>query len=102
MTSSTFKNILQLENLKNLKSFCLIKIHEIVNVEHLSVFLKSHKEMKIRFEFHDSVSEEYKLQLDSLVDTVIEWEDAEHLIVYDGQDDDKYDVMDDRYFDDDE
>uniref|UniRef100_A0A914XYV4 Uncharacterized protein n=1 Tax=Panagrolaimus superbus TaxID=310955 RepID=A0A914XYV4_9BILA len=98
ITSSTFANILKLKNLNDLNSFHLSNIVETVTVKSLSMFLENHKGTKIYLEFDDSISEEYKLQLDSLVNTVIECETAQHFIVYDGQDDDKYEIMDDRYY----
>uniref|UniRef100_A0AC34FF93 Uncharacterized protein n=1 Tax=Panagrolaimus sp. ES5 TaxID=591445 RepID=A0AC34FF93_9BILA len=96
INAATMKKICKLKHLYRLKSFDLY-IPEVFNVEDISTFVKGHLNTKIYLDFNGEISEEYKLQLDALVDTIIKSEAAKHLIAYDGQTEEKWKIMNDRY-----
>uniref|UniRef100_A0A914XWM4 Uncharacterized protein n=1 Tax=Panagrolaimus superbus TaxID=310955 RepID=A0A914XWM4_9BILA len=99
INAATMKNICKLKNLQNLEAFRLLFIPEIFNVEDLSNFIKNHQNTKICFSFNDGISEEYKVQVDALIDTVIESEVPNRLINYAGQNQEKEKIMKDCYQD---
>uniref|UniRef100_A0A914YY61 Uncharacterized protein n=1 Tax=Panagrolaimus superbus TaxID=310955 RepID=A0A914YY61_9BILA len=94
----SMKNICKLKNLQNLKFFFIGHIPEVFNVEDLSTFITDHPETTIDFDFNDEISEAYKIQLDTLIDTVIESKVPNRLINYSGQNPGKYKIMSDRYY----
>uniref|UniRef100_A0AC34G944 Uncharacterized protein n=1 Tax=Panagrolaimus sp. ES5 TaxID=591445 RepID=A0AC34G944_9BILA len=102
VTVATFKNILKLENLGNLKLLGLLFMSSVFNVADLSNFIEKYKDTKIWFEFIDNVSAEYKEQLDALIDTVIQSNVPNRIIVYDGQDEEKLEILESHIFGDDE
>uniref|UniRef100_A0A914QZY1 Uncharacterized protein n=1 Tax=Panagrolaimus davidi TaxID=227884 RepID=A0A914QZY1_9BILA len=83
--------------LKNLDSLTLKNIPEVLNVCDLSTFIKNHKNTKIWLSFADEISDGYKARLDALIDIIIETGFFDHVIQYDGQDQDKRDVLWERY-----
>uniref|UniRef100_A0A914PA27 Uncharacterized protein n=1 Tax=Panagrolaimus davidi TaxID=227884 RepID=A0A914PA27_9BILA len=91
--SSTMKNILQLRNLQNLKGFNLKVCPDTLSIEDLSAFLKKFKNTEIILCFASNISEEYKEQLDYLIDEIIESDVTNRLIKYDGQDEEKLQIM---------
>uniref|UniRef100_A0A914XUL5 Uncharacterized protein n=1 Tax=Panagrolaimus superbus TaxID=310955 RepID=A0A914XUL5_9BILA len=91
------KNICKLKNLQNLRLFVLPSIPEVLNIDDLLPFIKNHPNTKIRFSFNEEISEEYKIQLDALIDTLIKSEITNCLIQYDGQNQEKYKILNDRY-----
>uniref|UniRef100_A0AC34FGE5 Uncharacterized protein n=1 Tax=Panagrolaimus sp. ES5 TaxID=591445 RepID=A0AC34FGE5_9BILA len=99
INASTMENICKLKNLQQLEKFSLFGLPDIVNVKDISTFIKNRPAVKIYLSFTDEISEEYKIQLDALIDTVIKGEVAKHLIWYRGQNQEKYEIMSDRYFD---
>uniref|UniRef100_A0A914YUR1 Uncharacterized protein n=1 Tax=Panagrolaimus superbus TaxID=310955 RepID=A0A914YUR1_9BILA len=94
---ATMKNICKLKNLQNVESFRLFHIPEVFNVDDLSTFVKNHQNTKIVFDFVGEISEEYKIQLDALIDTVIESEVHNCRIQYRGQNEEKYKIMNELY-----
>uniref|UniRef100_A0AC34GPK3 DUF38 domain-containing protein n=1 Tax=Panagrolaimus sp. ES5 TaxID=591445 RepID=A0AC34GPK3_9BILA len=97
INATTMKNLRELKNLQHLESFILRNIPELFNVEDISSFIKDHPATKISFSFNGQISEEYEIQLDALVDTVIESQVLECLIIYFGQNEEKYKIMYERY-----
>uniref|UniRef100_A0A914Q0Y4 Uncharacterized protein n=1 Tax=Panagrolaimus davidi TaxID=227884 RepID=A0A914Q0Y4_9BILA len=96
--ASTMKNTLKLQNLENLKSLYLLKCPDTLNVEDLSAFIKKFEDTFIHLHFASNISQEYKEQLDSLIDTIIESDVPYHFIEYDGQDEEKLKIMNSRRF----
>uniref|UniRef100_A0A914QBV6 Uncharacterized protein n=1 Tax=Panagrolaimus davidi TaxID=227884 RepID=A0A914QBV6_9BILA len=97
INASTMKNILKLQNLENLKCFYLHDCPDTLSVEDLSAFIKKFGNAKVRLDFASNISEEYKEQLDSLIDEIIESDVPNRVIKYDGQDEDKLEIMDSRF-----
>uniref|UniRef100_A0A914QAX3 Uncharacterized protein n=1 Tax=Panagrolaimus davidi TaxID=227884 RepID=A0A914QAX3_9BILA len=89
-------NILKLQNLENLELLLFHYIPESLNIRDLSVFIKKYKDMEITFHFNGNISDDYKNQLDELIDEIIESEVHERLIRYDGQDEKKLKIMESR------
>uniref|UniRef100_A0A914QVX5 Uncharacterized protein n=1 Tax=Panagrolaimus davidi TaxID=227884 RepID=A0A914QVX5_9BILA len=87
---STLKNIMKLKNLKMLERFNLVNLPELVSIEDISAFFKH---AMVAFGFNENISENYKNQLDSLVDEIIESEVRNHIIEYHGQDEEKLAVL---------
>uniref|UniRef100_A0AC34G5D1 DUF38 domain-containing protein n=1 Tax=Panagrolaimus sp. ES5 TaxID=591445 RepID=A0AC34G5D1_9BILA len=98
ITNATVKNILQLENLGNLKSFCLYRIPQVFNIVDLSLFIKRHKDTEIFLHFAGNIIEEHKAQLDALIGTIIDSDVSDCLIHYDGQDGEKLKIMESRFY----
>uniref|UniRef100_A0A914QKF4 Uncharacterized protein n=1 Tax=Panagrolaimus davidi TaxID=227884 RepID=A0A914QKF4_9BILA len=88
----------KMDQLKNLDYFYLENIPEVFNVDDLTTFIKNHKNTKIWLSFADEISDGYKARLDALIDIIIESRVFDHYIHYDGQDQDKHDVLWKRYF----
>uniref|UniRef100_A0AC35F9Q6 Uncharacterized protein n=1 Tax=Panagrolaimus sp. PS1159 TaxID=55785 RepID=A0AC35F9Q6_9BILA len=86
-------NAKKMVQLKNLDSLVLENIHEVLNVDDLSTFIKNHKNTKIWLCFADGISDGYKARLDALIDIIIESEFFDRVIEYDGQDQDKFYVL---------
>uniref|UniRef100_A0A914PVD1 Uncharacterized protein n=1 Tax=Panagrolaimus davidi TaxID=227884 RepID=A0A914PVD1_9BILA len=93
---STMKNIMQLKNRKKLKLFGLVSFPESLSIEDISAFFKEYKHAKVAFLFNVNISEEYKNQLDSLIDEIIESESTNRIIIYRGLDEEKYKYMKSR------
>uniref|UniRef100_A0AC34G0L5 Uncharacterized protein n=1 Tax=Panagrolaimus sp. ES5 TaxID=591445 RepID=A0AC34G0L5_9BILA len=96
---ATMKKICQLEHLHHLESFTLLNIPDVINVEDISTFLTNHPNRKISLFFAKEISEEYKIQLDAMIDTVIKGEAAKHFILYAGLNEEKYKIMHARFLD---
>uniref|UniRef100_A0A914QL16 Uncharacterized protein n=1 Tax=Panagrolaimus davidi TaxID=227884 RepID=A0A914QL16_9BILA len=92
------KNICKLKHLQYLKSFTLWNLPEIFDVEDISAFMKDHCDTKIALSFDSEISEEYKIQLNTLIDNVIECGIYNHLIKYPGQNEEKYKIMYDHFY----
>uniref|UniRef100_A0AC35FB48 Uncharacterized protein n=1 Tax=Panagrolaimus sp. PS1159 TaxID=55785 RepID=A0AC35FB48_9BILA len=89
----------KMAQLKNLHYFYLEDIPEVLNVDDLTTFIKNHKNTTIRLSFAHGISDGYKARLDALIDIIIESGVSDHVIIeYDGQDQDKLDVLEERYF----
>uniref|UniRef100_A0AC35FFU5 Uncharacterized protein n=1 Tax=Panagrolaimus sp. PS1159 TaxID=55785 RepID=A0AC35FFU5_9BILA len=94
---STMKNIMKLKNLGKTECFCLYNLPELLPIEDISAFFKKYEHVKIEFDFNKNISEEYKHQLDSLIDEIIECEVPNHIIFYNGQDEEKLEIMKRRF-----
>uniref|UniRef100_A0AC34FF13 Uncharacterized protein n=1 Tax=Panagrolaimus sp. ES5 TaxID=591445 RepID=A0AC34FF13_9BILA len=95
--SFTMKNICKLNSFQNLESFILGNLREVLNVEDISTFVKGLPDKKIIFYFTgDELSEEFKIQLDDMIDTVINTH--KFVIDYPGQNKEKYKIMKQHYF----
>uniref|UniRef100_A0AC34G5Y6 Uncharacterized protein n=1 Tax=Panagrolaimus sp. ES5 TaxID=591445 RepID=A0AC34G5Y6_9BILA len=94
---STVKNIANLKNLKHLSQFCLWNIPEIFNLEHFSIFIKNRINTQFILRFNRNISEQYKYQINSLIDAIIESKFPNRLIEYNGQDYEKEKIMSNRY-----
>uniref|UniRef100_A0A914Z6G1 Uncharacterized protein n=1 Tax=Panagrolaimus superbus TaxID=310955 RepID=A0A914Z6G1_9BILA len=90
INATTMKNMCKL---KNLQSISLFDIPEIFNVDDLSTFIKGHPDTEILFSFKQNISESYRVQLDSLIDTVIKFEASHCVIKYYGQNQERYKIM---------
>uniref|UniRef100_A0AC34G194 Uncharacterized protein n=1 Tax=Panagrolaimus sp. ES5 TaxID=591445 RepID=A0AC34G194_9BILA len=102
VTAETLKNISELKSCERLITFELSYIPDIFKVEELSDFIMNHKTTKIIFAFSFNISEEYKIQLDSLIDTVIEAKIIDVIIDYRGQDEEKLLILENQYADSDD
>uniref|UniRef100_A0A914YWF1 Uncharacterized protein n=1 Tax=Panagrolaimus superbus TaxID=310955 RepID=A0A914YWF1_9BILA len=98
INASTMKNICKLKNLQNLESFALANLPEIFNVEDLSKFIKDRVNTKIQFSFNENISDEYKIQLDKLIDIVIKTELINCRLCYPGQNEVKNQILNNRYY----
>uniref|UniRef100_A0AC34FXP1 Uncharacterized protein n=1 Tax=Panagrolaimus sp. ES5 TaxID=591445 RepID=A0AC34FXP1_9BILA len=67
----------------------LINLPEVFNTTDISTFIKDHRDTKIYLNFYDDLTDEYKHQLDALIDTVIEVAVPKCLIYYAGQNEEK-------------
>uniref|UniRef100_A0A914Y5S4 Uncharacterized protein n=1 Tax=Panagrolaimus superbus TaxID=310955 RepID=A0A914Y5S4_9BILA len=99
ITESTAKKISNLRNLGHLSKIILLYIPEIFNVEDFSIFIKNRINTKFMLEFDNNISEQYKNQLNDLIDTLIESRFLGRYIEYYGQDREKENIMSNRYFD---
>uniref|UniRef100_A0A914P5T9 DUF38 domain-containing protein n=1 Tax=Panagrolaimus davidi TaxID=227884 RepID=A0A914P5T9_9BILA len=97
VNASTMKNILELHNLENLKDFVMHDCPDTLSIENLSAFIKKFENTKIYFHFASNISEEYKEQLDFLIDEIIESDVPNRVIAYDGMDEGKFDTMSCRF-----
>uniref|UniRef100_A0A914PPB5 Uncharacterized protein n=1 Tax=Panagrolaimus davidi TaxID=227884 RepID=A0A914PPB5_9BILA len=97
INSSAMKNITKLENHKKLEWLHFLGIPESFTVEDLSAFFDKYINTKIWLEFGENLSDDFKNQLDSLIDSVIE-SGAYRFIGYDGQDDEKYCILWYRFY----
>uniref|UniRef100_A0A914PTB2 DUF38 domain-containing protein n=1 Tax=Panagrolaimus davidi TaxID=227884 RepID=A0A914PTB2_9BILA len=89
----------KMAQLHNLDYFDLNNIPEVLNVDDLFfTFMKNHKKTKIWLSFANEISDGYKARLDALIDIIIESGFFDHVIRYDGQDQDKRDILLERYF----
>uniref|UniRef100_A0A914Z0B7 Uncharacterized protein n=1 Tax=Panagrolaimus superbus TaxID=310955 RepID=A0A914Z0B7_9BILA len=98
INTAAMKNICKLKSLQNLKSFNLRYIPKIFNVDDLLTFIKAYSNTKIYFSFYGNISEEYKIQLDKLVDTVIKSDLLNCYICYPGENEEKLKIMNARYY----
>uniref|UniRef100_A0AC35GUX7 RRM domain-containing protein n=1 Tax=Panagrolaimus sp. PS1159 TaxID=55785 RepID=A0AC35GUX7_9BILA len=80
------KCILKLKNLGKIEYFCLVNLPESLSAEVISEFFKKFGHVKIRFHFNEDISEDYKNQLDGLIDEIVESEIPNRIVEYDGQD----------------
>uniref|UniRef100_A0A914QK10 Uncharacterized protein n=1 Tax=Panagrolaimus davidi TaxID=227884 RepID=A0A914QK10_9BILA len=92
-TSLTLKKIIKLKNLGSLQRFELNNIPEIFDTKDLLLFFKAYKNTEIDLDFFGNLSQEYKGQLDSLIDILIKLKVPNHIIEYDGQDQEKLEVL---------
>uniref|UniRef100_A0A914QM75 Uncharacterized protein n=1 Tax=Panagrolaimus davidi TaxID=227884 RepID=A0A914QM75_9BILA len=99
VTHATIKNMMKLEYFESLHIFGLSELPEIFEVKDLFDLIMNYKDTKIVLEFCDEISDEYKDQLDVLIDIVIESEIPNVIIEYDGQVEEKLEILEDRYFD---
>uniref|UniRef100_A0A914PX03 Uncharacterized protein n=1 Tax=Panagrolaimus davidi TaxID=227884 RepID=A0A914PX03_9BILA len=97
VNASTMSNILKLQNLENLQDFIFYDCPDTLNVEDLSVFIKKFENTKMYLAFDGDISQEYKEQLDSLVDNIIESDLPNRVIAYVGQDREKLMIMISRF-----
>uniref|UniRef100_A0A914Q7T0 Uncharacterized protein n=1 Tax=Panagrolaimus davidi TaxID=227884 RepID=A0A914Q7T0_9BILA len=97
VNASTIKNILKLQNLENLESFYLYECPDTLSIEDLSAFIKKFEYTKIFLHFASNISEEYKEQLDFLIDEIIESDVPDRVIAYNGQDEEKRKIMKSRF-----
>uniref|UniRef100_A0A914P944 Uncharacterized protein n=1 Tax=Panagrolaimus davidi TaxID=227884 RepID=A0A914P944_9BILA len=97
VNASTMKNILKLQNLENLEYFYLFECPDTISAEDLSAFIKKFEYTKIFLGFASNISEEYKEQLDYLVDEIIESDVPNRVIEYVGQDEEKLETMCSRF-----
>uniref|UniRef100_A0AC34FN86 Uncharacterized protein n=1 Tax=Panagrolaimus sp. ES5 TaxID=591445 RepID=A0AC34FN86_9BILA len=95
--ATTVNNICKLKNLQHLESFILWNIPHVINVEDISTFIKDHPAAKILLSFNDPISEEYKIQLEALINTVIESQVLKCQIIYSGQNNGKKKILYERY-----
>uniref|UniRef100_A0AC34FMM8 DUF38 domain-containing protein n=1 Tax=Panagrolaimus sp. ES5 TaxID=591445 RepID=A0AC34FMM8_9BILA len=95
-TASTLMDMSKLQNLKNLKHLELNDIPEIFDVEDIFSFAKTHINATMMFDFHWSISEEYKTQLDSVIDRIIELPNLRCCISYEGQNEEKLEILEIR------
>uniref|UniRef100_A0AC34FQJ4 DUF38 domain-containing protein n=1 Tax=Panagrolaimus sp. ES5 TaxID=591445 RepID=A0AC34FQJ4_9BILA len=104
MTNATFKNILKLKNLGNLKSFSMFyciqstNIPQVCNLEDLSQFIKEYRNTKFWLDFCNVGDENYKNQMDALIDVIIESNVLNRMIKYDGQDEEKFEIMEGYFY----
>uniref|UniRef100_A0A914YEP9 DUF38 domain-containing protein n=1 Tax=Panagrolaimus superbus TaxID=310955 RepID=A0A914YEP9_9BILA len=96
VTSSTLQNIINLQNLEFLHHFDFMCIPEIFDVKDFSDFIEYFDDVFCFFEFKENVSQEYKNQLDQLIDTIIESQIHGHVIWYPGQNPMKRKIMENR------
>uniref|UniRef100_A0AC34GXE4 DUF38 domain-containing protein n=1 Tax=Panagrolaimus sp. ES5 TaxID=591445 RepID=A0AC34GXE4_9BILA len=96
-TAASFKNILQLKNLGNLKDFSLHEIPQVFHVADLSRFIEEYKDTKICIEFEYGVTEEYIDEFNVLMDTILESNVHNRMIVYDGYEEEKMILLESRY-----
>uniref|UniRef100_A0AC34GYC8 DUF38 domain-containing protein n=1 Tax=Panagrolaimus sp. ES5 TaxID=591445 RepID=A0AC34GYC8_9BILA len=99
VTHATIKNILKLQNLGKIKIMSLQDIPQVFNVEDLSRFITEFKDTTIWLGFVD-IAEEYMIQLDALIDTVIQSDVPNRSIRYVGQDKEKLAILEERCHDD--
>uniref|UniRef100_A0AC35GP31 Uncharacterized protein n=1 Tax=Panagrolaimus sp. PS1159 TaxID=55785 RepID=A0AC35GP31_9BILA len=97
VNDSTMKNILKLQNLQNLETFKMLDCPDTLNVEDLSAFIKKFENTEIFFCFDTNLSQEYKEQLDSLIDEVIESHVPKRIISYPGQNGAKFKILISRF-----
>uniref|UniRef100_A0A914QME7 Uncharacterized protein n=1 Tax=Panagrolaimus davidi TaxID=227884 RepID=A0A914QME7_9BILA len=97
INSEMMKNILKLKNFENLKNLSLYNIPESLSVKDISAFIKKYKNMKFWLIFCN-ISNEYKEQLDALVDEIIESGVPYRYLEYEEQDLEKETIMRNRYF----
>uniref|UniRef100_A0A914P794 Uncharacterized protein n=1 Tax=Panagrolaimus davidi TaxID=227884 RepID=A0A914P794_9BILA len=97
VNASTMSNILKLQNLENLKCFYLFGCPDTISIEDLSIFVKKFKNTQMCLAFDPYISPEYKEQLDSLVDQIIQSDVPNRRIEYDGQDEEKLEIMISRF-----
>uniref|UniRef100_A0AC34FNA5 Uncharacterized protein n=1 Tax=Panagrolaimus sp. ES5 TaxID=591445 RepID=A0AC34FNA5_9BILA len=91
------KNMLDFKNLGNLKKLKLWRIPEAFNLDDFSTFIKDRSDFHFCLIFNNNISDEYKNQLDVLVDAIIESQIPTRFIAYDGQDEKKRKIMNERY-----
>uniref|UniRef100_A0A914NX89 Uncharacterized protein n=1 Tax=Panagrolaimus davidi TaxID=227884 RepID=A0A914NX89_9BILA len=94
--NTSLKNIMKLKNLGKIEYFGLHNLSESLSIEDISAFLKKSEHVRIEFRFSKNISDDYKNQLDALIDEIIESKAFNRLIVYDGQDREKYKTMKNR------
>uniref|UniRef100_A0A914P7Q2 Uncharacterized protein n=1 Tax=Panagrolaimus davidi TaxID=227884 RepID=A0A914P7Q2_9BILA len=98
VTASTLANISKHTNFKNIKIINFTEIPEIFSVEDLSDFIKKcGNDTMVWLWFNSTISEAYKEQLDALIDEIIESEVKNRWILYDGQDEEKCEIMHSRW-----
>uniref|UniRef100_A0AC34FL45 Uncharacterized protein n=1 Tax=Panagrolaimus sp. ES5 TaxID=591445 RepID=A0AC34FL45_9BILA len=93
VTKSTVKNIANLKNLQHLSNLLLWNIPETLNLEDLSLFIKNRINTKFLLTFCDNISEQYKDQLNALIDTIIKSKFSSRQICYAGQNREKEHIM---------
>uniref|UniRef100_A0AC34G0L9 Uncharacterized protein n=1 Tax=Panagrolaimus sp. ES5 TaxID=591445 RepID=A0AC34G0L9_9BILA len=98
ISASTLSNIAKHKNFGQLLSFQMFYIPEVFPVENLSAFINAHKTLKIFLNFDNDISEDYVNQLDGLIDAVIESERNNVVIQYHGQNENKREILESRYF----
>uniref|UniRef100_A0AC34GNL8 BTB domain-containing protein n=1 Tax=Panagrolaimus sp. ES5 TaxID=591445 RepID=A0AC34GNL8_9BILA len=100
INASTLENISSLKNLDSLKSLTLYRVPENFDLDELYTFVKDRLNFKFALEFADTISNEYKNQLDVLIDKIIESETPNCFIVYHGQNIEKLKIMRELWFND--
>uniref|UniRef100_A0AC34FIE2 Uncharacterized protein n=1 Tax=Panagrolaimus sp. ES5 TaxID=591445 RepID=A0AC34FIE2_9BILA len=82
ITSKTFKELLKIPHFATLDFFYLYEIPEVFDIESFYVHLKKNMRTKIILHFCDTMSEEYKIRLEAIIDEIIEAKNREYKIPY--------------------
>uniref|UniRef100_A0AC34GVM4 Uncharacterized protein n=1 Tax=Panagrolaimus sp. ES5 TaxID=591445 RepID=A0AC34GVM4_9BILA len=85
--------IATLRKLGNLTELVLYNIPELPNLEDFSAFIKDPVDIKFSLWFHNNLSEEYKTQLNVLVDDIVASGLPNRLIWYEGQNEENRKIM---------
>uniref|UniRef100_A0A914P346 Uncharacterized protein n=1 Tax=Panagrolaimus davidi TaxID=227884 RepID=A0A914P346_9BILA len=95
---STMKNIMKLKNLGKMEGFGLYNLPESLSIEDISAFFKKFEHVNIVLRFNKNISVDYKNHLDALIDEIIESGAPNRYIGYDGQDEEKSEIMTNRWY----
>uniref|UniRef100_A0A914ZB38 Uncharacterized protein n=1 Tax=Panagrolaimus superbus TaxID=310955 RepID=A0A914ZB38_9BILA len=67
----TFKELWKISNLSNYDDFYLSNIPEDFDINSFYSFMKKNKKIRIRLDFSDTISEEYKVPLEAIINEII-------------------------------
>uniref|UniRef100_A0A914PEU8 Uncharacterized protein n=1 Tax=Panagrolaimus davidi TaxID=227884 RepID=A0A914PEU8_9BILA len=100
ITSNTVKELLELPHFLKLYEFVFDGLPETFDVDAIFAYLKKNKYTEFILRFADSISEEYKVRLEKIVDEILQTETHDYkvpLIRFNGLDAEKYDKLGDLY-----
>uniref|UniRef100_A0AC34FY98 DUF38 domain-containing protein n=1 Tax=Panagrolaimus sp. ES5 TaxID=591445 RepID=A0AC34FY98_9BILA len=92
ISSKTSKELSKIPHFATLDRFYLIEIPEVFDIESFYVHMKKNKHTKIGLHFCDTISVEYKIRHEAIIDEIIEATNSEYktpFISFEGRDEEK-------------
>uniref|UniRef100_A0A914P4D1 Uncharacterized protein n=1 Tax=Panagrolaimus davidi TaxID=227884 RepID=A0A914P4D1_9BILA len=80
ITTKTDKELLKIPHFLNLDKFEIIQIPDIFDIKSFYGYIKENKKTKIDLHFSDQTSNEYKTQLQTIVDEILETEKRDYKV----------------------
>uniref|UniRef100_A0A914PQR3 Uncharacterized protein n=1 Tax=Panagrolaimus davidi TaxID=227884 RepID=A0A914PQR3_9BILA len=80
ITTKTAEELLKIPHFLSLDEFTIKEINEIFDIESFYGHIKKNKNTKINLYFSDQISEEYKTQLQTIVDQILETENRDYKV----------------------
>uniref|UniRef100_A0A914R5C3 Uncharacterized protein n=1 Tax=Panagrolaimus davidi TaxID=227884 RepID=A0A914R5C3_9BILA len=78
ITKNTAKELLKIPHFSTIEEFYMYFVPEIFDIETFYAYIKTNKYTKIKVEFSDKISEDYKIRVEQIIDEIIGTENHEY------------------------